>query len=114
MKKRFLFAVSASVLITGCSSTGVTPMDQDSYLIGRKDRTPGLGVSLSNKAKVLQEANSFCKEKGLDVKILNITTIPSAPAQFGSTEVQFRCVPSGGSAETMVKVPDQVIEVRNR
>lgn len=88
-------------------------MDQDSYMIGKKDGTPGLGVSLSNKAEVYREANAFCKAKGLEVKILRETTTPSRPAQLGSMELQFKCVPSGGSAQPLIRDPDQVIEIRN-
>ena len=62
-------------------------------MIGRKDGTPGLGVSLTNKAKVYSEANEFCKAKGLQVETLQVITIPAAPALLGSTELQFRCIP---------------------
>jgi hypothetical protein len=99
--------------IAGCSSTGIIPMDQDSYMIGKKDGTPGLGVSLTNKAEVYREANDFCRAKGLEVKTLQLTTIPARPAQLGSTELQFKCVNPGQSAQPLQKVPDAVIEIRN-
>jgi hypothetical protein len=89
-------------------------MDQDSFLIGKKDGTPGLGVSLTNKAEVYREANEFCRSKGLEVKTLRVVTTPSRPAQLGSTELQFKCVPPGGSAEPLVRDPDQIIEQRLR
>ena len=60
MKKLLLAASIAVSTLVGCASTGVIPMDQDSYMIGKKDGTPGLGVSLSNKAEVYREANEFC------------------------------------------------------
>lgn len=101
-------------LLSGCASTGVIPMDQDSYLIGKKDGSPGLGVSLSNKAEVYREANDFCRAKGLEVKTLQVTTTPAKPAQLGSTELQFKCVPPGGTAQPLVREPDQVIEQRIR
>lgn len=89
-------------------------MDQDSYFIGKKDGTPGIGISLSNKAEVYREANEFCKAKGLEVKTLNVTTKPSMPAQLGSTELQFKCVPPGGVAQPLIRAPDQIIENRFR
>jgi hypothetical protein len=104
----------SAVTIAGCASTGVIPVDQDSYMIGKKDGSPGLGVSLSNKADVYREANDFCKAKGLEVKTLQVITTPSRPAQLGSTELQFKCVPPGGSAEPLVREPDKVIEIRSR
>jgi len=84
-------------LLTGCASTGVIPMDQDSYMIGKKDGSPGLGVSLSNKAAVYAEANTFCRSKGLEVQTLNVVTTAAAVAQLGSTELHFKCVPPGAN-----------------
>lgn len=105
----FIFSILA-----GCASTGVIPMDQDSYMIGKKDGSPGLGVSLSNKAEVYAEANSFCRSKGLEVQTLNVVTTPAALAQLGSTELHFKCVAPGGGASALVRAADKTIEVRNR
>lgn len=102
------------LILAGCQSTGVIPMDGDSYMIGKKDGSLGVGVSLSNKADVYREANTFCREKGLEVKTLQVTTMPSRPGQLGSTELQFRCVKPGGAAQPLVNVPDATIEIRNR
>ena len=104
--------ISFAILLTGCASTGVIPMDQDSYMIGKKDGTPGLGVSLSTKADVYREANDYCRAKGLEVKTLQVTTTPAQPAQLGSTELQFKCVAPGGTAQSLQKTPDTVIEIR--
>lgn len=100
--------------IVGCASTGVIPMDKDSYLIGKKDGMPGLGVSLSNKAEVYKEANDFCSVKGLEVETLNVITTPARPAQLGSTELHFKCVPRGSTAKPLVRESDKIIEIRNR
>lgn len=100
-------------MLVGCQSTGVVPMDQDSYMIGKKDGSPGIGVSLSNKAEVYREANAFCRAKGLEVKTLHGTTTPAMPGRLGSTELQFRCVMPGGVAQPLVKDPDSIIEIRN-
>jgi hypothetical protein len=112
---RFLavLCVSAAAL-AGCASTGVIPFDQDSYFVGKKDGSPGLGVSLSNKAEVLKEANAFCTARSKEVKILRIESTPSAPGRLGSTEVVFRCVDPGGVAAPLSKDPDQIIELRQR
>ena len=108
-----IFVLSVS-LLTGCQSTGVIRMDQDSYMIGKKDGTPGLGVSLSNKAAVYREANDFCQLKGLEVKTMHLTITPAMPARLGSTELQFRCVSPGSTAQPLVKEADKIIEIRNR
>jgi hypothetical protein len=85
--------------LSACQSTGVIPMGQDSYMIGKKDGSPGVGVSLSNKAEVYKEANAFCHEKKLEVKTVEVTTTPAGVGRLGSTELQFKCVPPGGVAQ---------------
>lgn len=112
MKKFGLIGVT--LLVVACSSTGVIPMDKDSYLIGKKDGTPGLGVSLTNKAEVYKEANEFCSSKGLEVETLSVTTIPARPAQLGSTELHFKCIPRGSTAKPLVREADKIFEIRNR
>jgi len=98
----------------GCKSTGVIELGQNSYYVGKKDGSPGLGVSLSNKAEVYQEANIFCSGKDLEMKVLNETVTPAAPARLGSTELEFACIEKG-SLETPTEVkPDKIIEIRER
>lgn len=106
--------IVAVLSLFGCSSTGVIPMDKDSYMIGKKDGAPGLGVSLSNKADVYKEANEFCTMKGLEVQTLHVITTPARPAQLGSTELQFKCVPRGSTAQPLIRQPDKIIEIRSK
>jgi hypothetical protein len=47
MKHLNILILSVVFFITSCASTGVIPMSQDSYYIGKKDSAPGLGVSFS-------------------------------------------------------------------
>lgn len=89
-----IFGILFALSLYGCQSTGVIPMDRDTFMIGKKDITPGLGVSLSNKAEVYKEATTFCNSKGLEVLALHESVIPAMPGQLGSTEVQFKCVAS--------------------
>ncbi len=103
-----------AVLVVGCASTGVVQMDRDSYLIGKKDGSPGLGVSLSNKAAVYEEANEFCRARASEVQTLQVTTTPAALARLGSTELHFKCVMPGSTAQPMLRESDKIIEIRNR
>jgi hypothetical protein len=89
---RSLFILLTVFGISACQSTGVIPMDQGTYMIGKKDGSPGLGVSLSNKAEVYKEANAFCYEKGLEVETIKVTVSPAKLAKLGSTELEFKCV----------------------
>jgi hypothetical protein len=113
MKTRALITLSGAILC-GCASTGVIPMDRDSYMIGKKDGSPGLGVSLSNKAEVYREANDYCRTKGREVHTLNVSVIAAAPGRLGSTELHFKCVSPGETAQPLIKEADRVIEIRQR
>jgi hypothetical protein len=104
----------SALAIVGCSSTGVIPMDRDSYMIGKKDGMPGLGVSLSNKAEVYKEANDFCSNNGLEVETLRVTTSSAKPGVLGYTELQFKCVRPGLTAQPLMRDPNSVIEIRNK
>lgn len=90
---RILFLIFTLLVLTACQSTGVIPMDHGTYMIGKKDGSPGLGVSLSNKAEVYKEANAFCHDKGLEVETKKVTVSPAQLAKLGSTELEFKCVP---------------------
>ena len=96
------FVGSVLIIVAACASTGVISVGDNAYMIGKKDGSPGLGVSLSTKAAVYAEAAAFCSEqmgyinpsKTLVVETVKIDTIPAKLAQLGSTELIFRCVPS--------------------
>jgi hypothetical protein len=112
MKIRILIVlIFFIVMVTGCKSTGVIPISQDSYMIGKKDNSPGVGISLENKATVYQEANTFCTQKGKEVSVLREDVIAAAPGRLGSTEIQFRCVEAGGSATRVEKDSDREINL---
>ena len=109
-----LISIMALITLLGCTSTGVVPIDKDSYMIGKKDGAPGLGISLTNKAEVYKEANEFCSAKNLEVETLRVVTEPARPAQLGYTELQFKCVPRGSSATPLLREPDTIIELRKK
>lgn len=91
---RALYFASAIFVVSACQSTGVVPLGQGKYMIGKKDGSPGLGVSLDTKAAVYKEAVTFCHEKGLEVETVNIVVLPAKLAKLGSTELEFKCVTS--------------------
>ena len=102
------------LLLRGKLYTGIVPMDRDSYMIGKKDGSPGVGVSFSNKAAVYKEANEFCRAKGLEVQTLRVQVLPSRPGQLGSTDLEFKCVAPGVTAQPLVREADLIIETRKR
>jgi len=90
---RSIYLTLTVLALTACKSTGVILIDHGTYMIGKKDGSPGLGVSLSNKAEVYKEANAFCHEKDLEVETIKVTVSPAKLAKLGSTELEFKCVP---------------------
>lgn len=92
MLNRSLFILICIFGVSACQSTGVIPMDHGTYMIGKKDGSPGLGVSLSNKAEVYKEANSFCQKKNQVVETIKVTVSPAKLGKLGSTELEFKCV----------------------
>lgn len=91
--------LAAAVLLVACQSTGVIPLDGNTFMVAKKDGSPGLGVSFSTKAAVYQEATAFCKVKGLEVKTIRVDTTPARVAQLGGTELQFACVGAQQAAQ---------------
>ncbi|WP_051986822.1 hypothetical protein [Pseudidiomarina atlantica] len=87
-----IIVLTISLIASACASTGVVSLGENLYYIGKKDGSPGLGVSVENKAEVYKEANAFCESKGLKLEIVEETVIPAAPARLGSTEIEFRCI----------------------
>lgn len=106
--------IFVAFFLAGCASTGVIPMNGDSYFIGKKDGAPGIGVSLTNKAEVYSEANAFCSSKGMEVQALKETVKSARPAMLGSTELVFRCVPRGTPLEPLVNIDDQTSIIRSK
>jgi hypothetical protein len=102
--------VVTSFMLMGCQSTGVIQMDQDSYYIGKKEGKPGLGVSLSNKAEVYDEATAYCNGKGLDFEVIRETVTPAVPGRLGSTELYFKCVSPEKPEDSSSKKAEEWIE----
>jgi hypothetical protein len=105
----------AALTLTACAgnSTGVIPMDMDSFMIA-KAASHGPGRSLENKAQVYREANEFCGNKGQQVQTVHEASTFGLPFKPSENELQFRCVPTGGTAHPLQKESDFVFEMRNR
>jgi hypothetical protein len=110
--KSKLSAITLAISVVGCASTGVIKMGENYYMLGKKDGAPGLGISLSNKAAVYSEANEFCARQSLELQVIREVVLPARPAQLGSTEIQFKCVPRGADSAPLKKEADKVIEIR--
>ena len=58
-----ILLILAVVALMGCASTGVVPMDKDTYIVSKRDAQVGFGPPVAAKADVYREANEFCAEQ---------------------------------------------------
>jgi hypothetical protein len=77
--------------LTACS-TGIVPMDEGTYMIGKDG---GVLVSQeSTKAYVYSEANAFCAERSMVVETIKVETRGPIPfVRPAQAQLQFKCVP---------------------
>jgi len=90
MKNIILF-ISASLLLTGCSSTGVVPMDAGTYMIAKRSAQAGFGPPTAVQADVYREANEFCDKEQKDVETINLDVTNSGFGRPGNVSLTFRC-----------------------
>lgn len=84
--------VILALALTGCSSTGIVPMDLDTYMIAKKSHQFGMGPPVGVKADVYSEANEFCAKQSKKVVTVALEMTDSSFAREGSVSLQFRCV----------------------
>ena len=96
MKLKYYFLIYSSIfsfflLLSGCASTGVVPMGRDTYMIsGSQPAITSFSNSGALKARLLKQANDWCKNNSLVMVPLNYNGFdgPSVNA-----EIIFRAVP---------------------
>jgi hypothetical protein len=89
MRKRL---IAFLLIVTACSSTGVVPMDQDTYMIAKRKPTVGFGTADGAKADIYREANDFCEKKGMKVETVKLEMQDSGFGRPANASLQFRCV----------------------
>ena len=77
--------------ITACSSTGVIPMDEGTFMIGKRSAQAGFGPPTGTKADVYKEANEFCKKSNKSVKTIDLNMVNSGFGRPGSVDLVFSC-----------------------
>jgi hypothetical protein len=83
------------LVLFGCSSTGVVPMDRDTYMIAKKKPTVGFGTADSAKADIYREANAFCAKQNKKVETVKLEMTDSGLGRPANASLQFRCVSDG-------------------
>lgn len=108
-----IIIIAAVVFLTGCASSGVVPMGQDTFMISKQSAT-GFHSASSVKADIYQEGSAYCASQGKEFQPVNDRGVDGVPGKsFANAEVQFRCL-SKGDAElrrpTMKPIPNIRIE----
>ena len=92
LKKTYPALLALAVLATACSSTGVVPMDGDTYTVSKRSAQVGFGPADGPKADIYREANEFCGKQGKKVQTVALQMTDSGFAQPASASLQFRCM----------------------
>lgn len=78
--------------ISSCSSTGVIPMDGDTYMIAKRSAQAGFGPPTGTKADVYKEANEYCASQKRKVETVDLQMTNSGFGRPGNVSLEFRCV----------------------
>ncbi len=84
-----------SFIFYGCTSTGVIPMDKDTYMLGKRSAQVGFGPPVGAKADVYREANEFCAKQNKKVETTELKMTNSGFFRPASVSLHFRCVNDG-------------------
>lgn len=87
--------IFAALVLTACAHSGVVSTGPDTYMIANSEW--GFTSGGVQKAKVMQEASEYCKSIGKQVLPISSSQNDVAFGKTPAAEVQFRCVPQGGS-----------------
>jgi hypothetical protein len=64
--------VFLALVLTGCASTGVVPMDKDTYIVAKRSAQFGFGPADGVKADVYREANDFCAKENKKLETMKL------------------------------------------
>lgn len=88
MKYAIIFV---TLIISGCSSTGVVPTGVDTYMIAKSGGGPGAsGAEMS--AGLYKEANAFCASKERQFVRISVVEQDNKPfVRLANAKLEFRC-----------------------
>lgn len=90
---RRIAALTLTVALSACASSGVVSTGSDTYMVTKKS-AGGLFVSGSQvKADLYVEANDYCARQGKIVETVSATAQNAIPfARMPNAELNFKCV----------------------
>ena len=86
-----LHAFLLAFALTACSSSGVIPTGEDTYMIAKRSAQFGTGPPVKTQAAVYAEANEFCAQQQKTIETVNLDVRNSVFGRQGSVTLQFRC-----------------------
>jgi hypothetical protein len=92
MRKTYAYSTMLVLALAACSSTGVVPMDGDTYMVSKRSAQVGFGPADGAKADIYREANDFCAKQNKKVKTVSLQMTDSGFAQPASASLQFQCM----------------------
>ena len=82
------------LVLGGCASSGVVPMDRGTYMVAKQSAAGVFGTPDGVRADIYTEANEFCARTGQAVETVNTEIKGAIPlVRTGSAMLQFKCVP---------------------
>ncbi len=88
---RKAYSMMMVLALAACSSTGVVPMDGNTYVVSKRSAQVGFGPADGAKADIYREANDFCAKQNKTVETVSLQMTDSGFAQPASASLQFRC-----------------------
>jgi hypothetical protein len=83
-----------SLLLSGCSSTGVIQENPDSYMVSATGTSPAFTGTEDAIKRAYRDAAAFCAEKRSVVETLSLEKVEQAIGRPGRATLHFRCVHS--------------------
>jgi hypothetical protein len=109
--KRMTIALAVS--LAGCTSSGVIPIGQDTFMISKQSST-GFHSAGSVKAEIYREGYAYCVSQGKEFQPISDRGVDGVVGvSYANAEIQFRCLSKGDpelSRPTMRPIPNIRIE----
>ena len=83
--------MAALLAVAGCAAlSNVTPIGDGAYMTVVRSNDVNAPIA-GERARALEQARAFCKERSAAVDVLKETAVAPPPGQPPSAELDFRC-----------------------
>lgn len=92
-----LSAMTAALLLAGCTKNGVVAMDNGMYMVTRTSYL-GYGPAHRLKSEVHNQANEYCVRQGKKMEMGSFEMFEDGFSNPSSASLQFKCIESDRKA----------------